>query len=95
MEKHRHHQSRHQDRRSPARPPRRGGYEPHHLRNRPCRTRQTLRHRLYQTAERTRLGTLSPVRRGYREDRTLVSRQSGMDGPHHLRRLRKVLRGDV
>ncbi len=41
------------------------------------------------------LGAHPAVCRGHREDRALVSRQPGMDGQRHQRRLRQVLRTDV
>jgi len=54
-------------------------------------TRSALCDRLAQVEGGIGLGTLAAIRGGNREDGTLVSRQPGVDGQHHLRRVRKIL----
>lgn len=69
-----------------------GESEAHHLRHRPCGARPAVCHRFAQTEKRAGLGTLAAIRRRHRKDRALVPRQPGMDGPHHLGRIREILR---
>lgn len=41
------------------------------------------------------MGAFAAIRGGHREDGALVSQQPGVDGQHHLRRVRELLRRDV
>ena len=73
VEEHRHHQGADQHGGPPAGPSGRGRYGPHHLCDGQCRARPSLRHRLFQVAARTGLGTVPAVRGGHRKDGALVS----------------------
>lgn len=78
MEEYRHYQSGNQYRRQTARQFSGAQLWVDNLCRRPSWPRHALCHRLAQAPVGTRLGTLTPVRGGYRKNRPLVPRQPGL-----------------
>lgn len=66
-----------------------------YLCHRPRGTRSALCDRLPQAQGGVGMGAFAAIRGGHREDGALVSQQPGVDGQHHLRRVRELLRRDV
>ena len=91
MEEHRYRESADKDRGQASRAARGRGYGSDHVCDRPRRPRPEIRDRFDEAAEGIGLGAEPAVRGGNREDGEVVSREPGMDGQCHQRRLYALL----